>query len=186
MTEDFTDAKRDDAADLLDVVAKHRKRARSFVQPGGLPELFSLFAGWSAGRLASLPKESSFIKGLLVLGVVALLVDTAVWINRRASFGVEFGSRASFYAGALFGWSIVTGLGFAGDARQLLLALGFVVVCVLLGAHDKSPLLFVVAAVMLALAVAQLWPLVIGVPLYVGCLGAGFALMDRIMRGAKS
>ena len=185
MTEDFTDAKRDDAADLLDVVAKNRKATKGLLTPG-FPELFTLFAGWAAGRLPSLTKETSFIKSLLVFGAVALVIDAAVWIRRRKALGSDVGDRVWFYCGALFSWSLVVGLGFDGDTRQLLLGLAFVAACVVIAGTYRSVPILLVGIAMLVMSLAQLWPLVVGAPMVLGSAGLGYSSMDRIMKGAQS
>ncbi len=185
MAEDFTDAKREDAADLLGVVGTHSKAARQILRPG-LPELFFLFAGWSVGRLPSIQRETSFVKTSVVMGAVALVIDTAVWVNRRRSLGAEVDNRAWFFAGGLAAWSAVVGLGLHGDARQLALALAFVFAALVLAILDRSGELLVVGFAMFALTIFHLRPLVVVAPMSFGSMGLGWALMERTMKGAQS
>jgi hypothetical protein len=181
MTEDLTDAKRDDAADLLQTVTKHGKEARRQIRPG-MPELLMLLAGWSWGRLTSvLTEHDSFVRTLLVLGAVVLLLDASAWVHRRDDLGTGVSTPTWFIAGFIFSVSAITGYAAHGDARQLMLALELVGACALIGALHRSALLLIFAGVMAILTATQIWPLVVMVPMCIGSLELGGWIMTKVM-----
>ena len=179
MAEDLTDAKRDDAADLLDVVAKNRKVARGIVRPG-MPELLNLFAAGSCGRIASWSREGSFSRGLLILGAVALVADAAYLFTRRGRFGVEVNFVDGFWAGVLFWTTVLLGRQLHGDDRQLVLAISFIGCALAVAAIRRTWLLVVAAAIVGILTAAQAWPLVVATPLLIGCAVAGWTSAERV------
>ncbi|MEY2470593.1 MAG: hypothetical protein QOF21_3291 [Actinomycetota bacterium] len=181
VTDDLADAKRDDAADLLDVVAKNSQATRKLLKPG-LPELFMLSAAWVFGRLPSLGSDKSgFSRSTLVIGAVVLLADAALWIRRRVNLGSEVGNRTWFYAGALFAWSILVGLDFDGDARQWALAGAFIFACVVIGGMHRSVVLLGMAAAMLIASATGIWPLVITLPIFPGYVALGYSFQKKVM-----
>ena len=181
MTDDLTDAQRDDAADLLKVVDKNRKATRKLLKPG-LPELFMLAAAWAFGRLPSIGSEQSgFSRSTLVIGAVVLIVDAILWVQRRENLGSEVGNRTWFYAGAVFAWSILVGLDFAGDARQWALAGGFIFACTVIGGMHRSVVLLGMAAAMLIASATQIWPLVITLPIFPGYVALGYSFGKKVI-----
>ena len=185
MTDDLTDAKREDAADLLDVVAKNTKATRKLLRPG-LPELFVLSATWVFGRLPSLGSEDGgFSRSTLAIGSVVLLADAALWIRRRVNLGSEVGNRTWFYAGALFAWSILVGLDFDGDARQWALAGAFIFACVVIGGMHRSVVLLAMAVAMLIASATGIWPLVITLPIFPGYAALGYSLGEKVFGQKK-
>ena len=183
--DDLTDAQRDDAADLLDVVAKNRNATRNVIRPG-VTELFVLFAAWCCGRLPSIGREdSSFVRTVLVIGAVVMVIEAALWLRRRANLGAEVVDRTWFYAGFVFTWSVLMGLDLHGDARQWTLVGGFVVACAVFGAMLRSAILLLAAAAMLIASATQIWPLVVATPIYLGCMALGYSFQEKVMGHKK-
>ena len=181
MAEDFTDAKRDDAADLLDVVAQNRRATRSLVKPG-VPEVFMLFAPWACGRLLSLPKEhGSTARAMLVLGAVVLLANAAMWVRRRNQAGFEVDNATWFTSGLLLSTSACAGLFLDGDTRQFVLAALFIAACIVIAVMRRSRLMAVVAVVMVLVTSTQNWTLAIATPLWLGGFALGFSIMDNVL-----
>jgi len=183
--DDLTDAQRDDAADLLDVVAKNSTATRKLLKPG-LPELFMLSAAWVFGRLASIGREEGgFSRSSLVFGAVVLIIAAALSNRRRENLGSEIGGRTWFYGGAVFAWSIIAGLDFDGDARQWAIAGAFILACTVVGGMHRSVVLLGMAAAVLIASATGIWPLVIIVPIIPGYVALGYSLGEKVFGPKK-